>query len=309
MIMNHIYLHFYKYTILFETDCQSVLSRMDWYKDYTVTNDADSYDLLFQYCNQEELVCEFDHSGIFRLSMPFKDIENSETIKTLLMVCVQWVLQRNNVFMIHASCGIDPEGNACAFWGNSGSGKTTINIEQCKRNQWQFYSNGSVLVEMKNQELNVVGTMKKNIKIRYSSYIQQDPERATALFKNVEGNIFDLKIVVEPEKIGLKHASGVFKLTRMYSIKLMNDCFYSQPLTYNNISLMLYRDTSRFLRGSDVYMLFGKENNRTLFMPSLDSNELHHKRVDFINLLYRTVLVSALHGTLANCSEFIRQKS
>lgn len=263
-----------------------------------------SIDFVVMYIDSASHEACFDEKNKeFVLLFPYSELIGTEIIKTIIGLCVQWTLQDHDVFMLHASCCIDEKNHPHVFWGHSGSGKTSIALELCRKNNWCFYSNGALLIN--GGSLRIVGSLKKHIKLRFSSVVQQDEVLANKIFfeHHEEDNLYNLKKNVTPEELGIKKAEGEYHLRDICFIKLMEDCFFSSRPSPKEIAMSVYSDISRFVRQSEVYLVYGCDN--TLLLPHMDNVALYNKRINFIQNIIENVNVFSLHGSLTECRNFI----
>ena len=239
----------------------------------------------------------------FVLLFPYSELIGTEITKTIIGVCTQWILQDHNIFMLHASCCIDENDHPHVFWGYSGSGKTSIVLELCRKNNWRFYSNGALLID--GSSLKIIGSLKSHIKLRYSSLVQQDEVLANKVFFEQYGNnnLYNLKKSVTPEELGIKKANGEYYMRNMCFIKIMEDCFFSSTPNKREIAMSIYSDVSRFVRQSEVYLVYGDGN--TMLLPHMDNEVLYNKRICFVESINKKVNVFSLHGSLSECKDFI----
>ena len=305
-----IYLSIYRVTIRFTTDNIDAINNRKQYHDFTIEDNITKYHFEFIYLDRLEKCCRFNGTDTFVVEAPYDEIRKSELLKTLVFMCAQWVLQSHHIYMLHASCVIYNDNNALLLWGSSGSGKTSLATELCKNKNWSFYSNGSTLVEFQDGKFSVIGSMKRNIKLRYSSLIQQNPDMAHQFFPNLatEENGFDKKIVVSPEKLGLRVLTSTFQVSNIYVIKLIKENVREITYKPSDISMIFYNDLSRFIRLSDVYSLYSDDSSQTIYIPFMDNQKLHNGRKEFINVLIRQNCVHGLYGDLSSCVSYLNNK-
>ncbi|MCP1311568.1 hypothetical protein [Paenibacillus tyrfis] len=247
---------------------------------------------------QAELILEAD----------WKEIRNTEVLKTLLHLISHYALQKDKKFVIHAS-SISLDGKAKLIYGSSGSGKTITALTSCFKHSARLISNGSSVVKIINDQPVVVGTHKKGLKLRQSSIKQAMPELADDLFSvDYDKSQFDRKRYVSPEDLGLMSEQNFCPLDRFYKIKLQPGSMHHNALEPYRTRLMLYEDISRLIRGSASLLMFGEHADRTIRVPDLDNQNIYSDRTKLIESIVSGHLGDALYGSPDQCAAYLAEK-
>lgn len=215
--------------------------------------------------------------------------------------------QDKSMFTLHSSA-LEIDGKGIILFGHSGAGKTTVMLDLCRKYEGSVISNDLTIIKhnTSSQEMEVVdGT--KDLRLRLSSVSRNFPDLGI-LFQGTNGSAWEDKIAVNPEQMGLKSFKKPSKLDSIFEIHL--DSKEQDPLIIEKATgipflYRLYEDMSRIVRGSAI-SIFSEDADFLGYLPSLDDEEKHKKRVDCINHMTKVHgIVSVSGGNLDQVSEAI----
>lgn len=205
--------------------------------------------------------------------------------------------QENSLFTLHSSA-LTLDGKGVLLLGHSGAGKTSIMLNFCQRYPTTVVSNDLTVVkhDINNGQLSLVdGT--KEIRLRLVS-VEKDFPALRYLFTDTKSSPWESKIVVLPEDIGLRSEIGKPKLHSIFEVHL--DSKETDGLSVHQeeqipVRYRLYEDMSRIIRGSAI-SIFDSKQKFLGYMPSLDSEEIHKRRVACIEQMVDGVGITSISG-------------
>jgi hypothetical protein len=118
------------------------------------------------------------------------------------------------------------------------------------------------------------------------------------MFTDSNGSPWETKLTMDPLALGLKQADSPRQLKAAFAVHLdSNGNFPLSEYRENGISIRykLYEDMSRIIRGNAI-SLFGADNRILGYTPSLDSPEIHKRRVEAIEYLVEDLGVWYISG-------------
>ena len=216
-----------------------------------------------------------------------------------------WLMERqkqeNSLFTLHSSA-LTLNGRGVLLLGHSGAGKTSIMLNLCQKYRATIVSNDLTVVHhnVSNDQLSLVdGT--KEIRLRLAS-VEKDFPTFRYLFPETKTSSWETKIVVLPEDIGLRSEIGRPELHSIFEVHLDSKAtdglsIYQEeqiPIRYR-----LYEDMSRIIIGSAI-SVFDSEQKFLGYMPSLDSEEIHGKRIACIEQMVDRVGITSISGGSIN---------
>jgi len=215
--------------------------------------------------------------------------------------------QEKSLFTLHSSA-LTIDGRGVLLLGHSGAGKTSVMLDLCRKYNGQVVSNDLTIVSHNSAsgDINLInGT--KDLRLRLSTVLRNFPDLAD-LFHGTNGSAWEDKISVNPEQLGLVSALEPNKLDAIFEIHL--DSKEQDPLLVEKddgipFLYRLYEDMSRIVRGSAI-SVFSKEAKFLGYMPSLDTEDKHNRRVDCINqMVKKSGIMSVSGGNLGKVSKTI----
>lgn len=205
--------------------------------------------------------------------------------------------QKESTFTLHAS-SVAIDGKGVLLIGDGGSGKTAIALGISKKYDSEFISNDlSIVKHYKDSKAAFLLESSKIVRLRLTTVKLNFPELLD-MFNGCSQSAWTTKIPVNLDILRLKTTSEPRLLNTAISVHL--DSNPNEPVAFKKVSnietqFALYENLSRIVRGSAI-SVFGKDNNILGYMPSLDTQELHQNRVDFINHLVKNVGIWNVSG-------------
>lgn len=215
--------------------------------------------------------------------------------------------QEKSYFTMHSSA-LTINDRGVLLLGQSGAGKTALMLNLCRQYPSTVVSNDLTVVkhDTDSGKLNLIdGT--KEIRLRLASVDRNFPNLRHLFPENV-ASAWESKVVVSPEDIGLKSEDGEPELHSIFEVYLDSkgtDNLLVRQERSIPIKYRLYEDMSRIIRGSAI-SVFNSNQQFLGYMPSLDSDEIHDKRVACIEEMVDNIgIVSVSGGDINEVSEAI----
>lgn len=259
--------------------------------------------------NYEESAFFYDqNTGRSFISGRQEDFSDGQAIGWTAYWMMESQRQVKSLFTLHASAlTIDNKG--VLLLGHSGSGKTSVMLDLCRRFAGEVQSNDLTVIghDILSDNIGIIeGT--REIRLRFSSISKNFPDLIPLFSNGINTSSWENKIVVTPEQLGLRSVLVPRNLVSVFEIHLDSkeqDPLLVQEETGKSIQYRLYEDMSRIVRGSAI-TIFNRNNNILGYMPSLDTEEMHDKRVGCIDqIIKRRGIISVSGGNLNDISEAI----
>lgn len=238
------------------------------------------------------------------MKIMYKEIDGSvfNALDILINSLMIRELEKKGRYVLHSSSIYDYRTkNALVLWGDSGAGKTTIMLDLVENYDFGFISNGSVIIKNGRDNFQICGTYKRNIKLRASSLYQYNAFEFEKFFKS--NSNFEKKDIL-PKDLGIKEwkNSNQVNLVSCYFVKLCNAPFNINTALNYRISMQLFKDISRHLKFSDLYL---EINGKGVYVPSIDNKRLYKNRISFINNYLKKCFKGHIHGNLPEVTNFL----
>lgn len=239
---------------------------------------------------------EAEENSLFIKGNPL-DFSDGQVLAYVAFWLTERERQKDSVFTLHSSC-FTVEDKGVLLVGDGGSGKTAIALGVCKRYDSEFISNDLSMVGF-DKKTNQVSLLEgsKNVRLRQTTVQLNFPE-LTHLFPENDSNPWTTKLPIHAKQLNLKLASGPRKLDTVFNIHL--DSNPNQKTTLKRINdiesqFCLYENLSRIIRGSAI-SVFDRNKGIFGYMPSLDAEQIHLNRVDFIDFLSKNMGIWSISG-------------
>lgn len=302
------YYSIYDTIIEISSNNSKLFDNHDLFKHFTKCDKCSNVEFSFIYLDIENESVEFNEKDKMIFTAPYDELNNNESLKTLIMTCVQWILQMKGLFMIHASC-VAKDNEAMLLFGSSGAGKTSLAMDLCINKGYKFISNGSTILKLENGIVYAYGPVKKGIKLRYSSYSRMNLENAEKLFLSKKNRLedgFDVKLDVSVEQLGIEQENKKTPVNKIYTVKILNTESKLVNIDPYRMQLTLHQDLSRFLRCSSTYLIYGKKFEKSQWIKGLDNEKIHKMRIELIRALVSDdVRGKSLYGDLYSISKLL----
>lgn len=237
-----------------------------------------------------------ENQTLYLLGNPsvFKDGQSIAWLSFWLMEAQR---QADSSFTMHSSA-LRLDNKGILLLGHSGSGKTSLMLDLCRRYGGEVISNDLTVVshdKHKDHMALIDGT--KEIRLRLTSVSRNFPD-LEHLFPDEEISPWENKIVVIPEEIGIKSATSKQELNAIFEVHLdtSNDSnLLVQRLRGIEIKYRLYEDMSRIVRASAI-SIFSDTEDFLGYVPPLETKEIHDNRVRCIACMTKEIGVVSLSG-------------
>lgn len=241
---------------------------------------------------------------------PLKEIMKASTIPYRAHFMIEPQLNNNSIFTTQGA-GVSKDQKAILLMGKGGSGKTSISLELCRKYNFDLIGNDLVLVGLKNSKGYLFGGTKV-FPIRFTTvkYYNEDLQK---YFENTaETDEWINKINLYPKDLAISIEKKLpVKMIKAFYIHLDNN--KSAPLHVQKIgkkgtlymgSLFLYEELSRYIRGVCNQVVMGPRFNLVGYLPSLDTDDYHKKRIRLINWLLNNFSFYYISGPMKSICDY-----
>ena len=236
----------------------------------------------------------------------FKDGQSIAWLSCWLMEAQR---QAKSSFTIHSSA-LSLDNKGVLLLGHSGSGKTSLVLDLCRRFDGAVISNDLTIVnhdKFADRMTMVDGT--KEIRLRLTTVSRNFPD-LEHLFPDEQISPWENKIVTTPEEIGIRSSSNQQELKAIFEVHLdsSNDSnLIVQKVSGIGIKYRLYEDMSRIVRASAI-SVFSNTEDFLGYIPPLDTKELHDNRINCIDYMSKQIgIISVSGGNLHQISNSIKE--
>jgi len=264
------------------------------------------YSIIYLPDEESELIFDYENKTLYALGK-LEDYKDGQALAYLSFWLTEAQRQAESIYTLHSSA-LTVKEKGVLMIGHSGAGKTSIMLDLCQKYDCEVISNDLTFVKHNpvSRDLYLIeGT--KEIRLRLAS-IEANFPQLKYLFSGQPRSSWETKTIVMPNDIGLKTADSPRKLDSIFEIHLDNkgkDDLVVRREDGIVVRFRLYEDMSRIVRGSAI-SVFGENNQILGYIPSLDSYELHRKRVDSIEaMMSETGIISVSGGNLSQITEAI----
>lgn len=216
------------------------------------------------------------------------DIEDGQALAYLSYWLTEGERQRDSSFSLHAAA-LSVEDRGILLLGDRGAGKTSTLLNLAKKYNGELIANDLCILTHKGEEKKVVleeGT--KKVRLRLISVLNRFPELVDH-FPDTEGPAWTTKVLVEPGKLGIRLAQSPKVLAQAFIVHLSG--IDDNGLIVKKVQgigpyFELYENLARIIRGSAI-TIFGGDENILGYIPSLETEQTHHHKVDLLNHLIK----------------------
>jgi len=246
--------------------------------------------------------CNFSNN-VMTLVGDCNKLINSSTIRSLIFVLADKIRQYNNMFTLHAAA-VEKEGKGIVLMGSSGSGKSTMALTLCLKNDFKLISNEYTLIRNAGKLL-ITGIYSK-LNIRRTTLDNIDKCLGEQYFLDGKKQIFFDKKKINPIQLDISTSKGVEVEAKLFVfISVANEegtCYQIEDKYW--ISKYLYGDISKFITANEM-PLFYNDSTIQIFYKSLDDEEVFDKRLRFINKVINERKFYMVRGTRQYCAKQI----
>lgn len=252
----------------------------------------------------------FGHTKTVLATGKPEDYKSGQVLAYLGFWLMELQRQSESMFTVHSSA-LALGDRGVLLMGHEGAGKTSILLEMARKYDGEIISNDLTIIKHRPRDENMIlvdGT--KEIRLRQSSVVKRFPS-LSEMFTENNSSPWENKVVVDPARLGLRQANSPKDLHAVFMIHL--DSNENCPLSGHreegiSIRYRLYEDMSRIIRGNAI-SLFGADRKILGYTPSLDTVEIHQKRVAAIEYLVEDLGVWYVSGgNLEEVCEAIYEK-
>lgn len=226
-----------------------------------------------------------------------EDFESGQALAYLAFWLTEPQRQEQSAYTIY-SAALAIEGNGALLLGPSGAGKTSVLLKLCQICNCEIISNNLTLIRHDAESQKIYlddGT--KEIRPRLAA-VNDFPELKDRFPPKSDKISWETKVSITPEEVGAKIADSPRQLGKVFEIHYDirgQDGFVARRESGFDVRYRLYENMSRVLRGTAI-SIFGRDNNFLGYMPSLDTLDLHRRRVQSIEAMVNEIGVISLSG-------------
>lgn len=226
----------------------------------------------------------------FYLEGNLKKYLSLEDVITVLEYCLEYIRQEKGIYCVHGSA-VAKQGKSILFIGAaSGLGKTTLALNLCQQEGFDFIGDEKILVDLNNQ---LVGG---------STFIIYNKKFLT---KSIKINLNLKKIDYNSQ---IKLAKTPLRLSLIVQPMIFNSAVKLEIERWNNLkaNFHFYEEITRKIRGTSRRI-----NNFRYPLPSIDNEIIALKRASFANEIAQKVPFYQLRGNtskiMGKISELLKQ--
>lgn len=253
------------------------------------------YSIVYLQSEIPSLGFDFETKSLTARGRP-EDFENGQVLAYLAFWLTEPQRQAKSAYTMY-SAALAIEGNGALLLGPSGAGKTSVLLKLCQICSCEVVSNNLTLVRYNSGDKHLYledGT--KEIRPRFAA--ANDFPELKRRFSQTDELTWETKVSITPEEIGARRAEGPKKLTKIFETHYDirgQDGFVARREDGLDVRYRLYENMSRVLRGTAI-SVFDKDNRFLGYMPSLDTPDLHSRRVQCIEAMVNEVGVISISG-------------
>lgn len=259
------------------------------------------YSIIYRRDEQSSLDLNTEDKSLTARGKP-EDFESGQALAFLTFWLTEFLRQKESAYTIYsAALAIDAKG--ALILGPSGAGKTSVLLKCCQIDSCEVVSNNLSLISHtpETHQINLDdGT--KEIRPRLAA-INDFPELKDKLNARLGSMSWETQVGISPEEIGAAVADGPRPLRHVFEIHYDirgQDGLIIKKESGLDVRYRLYDNLSRIIRGTAI-SVFGEDDHFLGYMPSLDTPELHERRVQTIETMVNNIGVTSISG--GNLSE------
>lgn len=257
------------------------LKNFDFFQKYipdcnveTTKENSEENILVIEEC--ESLSFKF-HKGSGNLSCKLGKNINKHAIVVVIDYCLDYTRQKNGSYCVHGSAISKKDFGILILGGASGLGKTTLALNLCSKEGFEFIGDDKVLI---NNNLEIEGGAKM---IEFNK---------PALYISVDTNLQNKKIDDLEKIIKIKHESVPIKIGIQPNINPGGN-LEVEKWPQEKIDFHLYEEMSRKIRG-----ISKRISDSTYPLQSIDNEELAIARSNFAKQLSLNIPFYTIKGDL-----------
>lgn len=260
------------------------------------TPSESEYSIIYRRDENSSLDLDSEDKSLTVRGRP-EDFESGQSFAFLAFWLTELQRQEQSAYTIYsAALAIDKKG--ALLLGPSGAGKTSVLLKLCQIGNCEVVSNNLTLVSHnpESHQINLDdGT--KEIRPRLAA-VNDFPELKDKLTSKLGNVSWETQVNITPEEVGATIADGPRQLSQVFEIHYDirgQDGLIIKRENGLDVRYRLYENMSRILRGTAI-SVFGKDNHFLGYMPSLDTIDLHERRVQAIETMVNDIGVMSISG-------------
>lgn len=274
--------------------------------DYDLGTLPDDY-AIWHYQNHPRVVQQQLERRRIVLGGDIADFVCGETIPYLAYSLLERAGMARGEATLHGA-SVTRNGNGILILGKSGSGKTSLALNLCRRYGCSIMANDLTVIRHQNSNMYLVaGT--REFYVRESNIRRYQPELVAFLEQNAEDPWWS-RSTLYPDELGITVEREVVPICRVLMVHVSADGgkVIESPINKRWARIYLYEAISRYILRSRLPVLAGEEDKHWIFMPSMDSEELYGQRVAIVNCIIDTMKYYTVTGGLNEVSDYIHNE-
>lgn len=252
--------------------------------------------IVYKYSQKPVLFFDSPNKTMF-ISTPESDVKDGQVLAYLSYWLSEKERQEESSFSLH-SAAVSIKKKGVLIIGDRGAGKTTTVMALAERYDAKLISNDLTIVSYDGLSKKVVlENGSKKIRLRLRSILARFPKLLDK-FQDRNGQAWTTKVLVDPKVLGIQVETDPIELSQAFFIHVSNVEGEATVLTKaGGISpqFELYENLSRIIRGTAI-SLFDSNGKILGYVPSLESEETHNNKANFLNHLLSEKGVYSLAG-------------
>lgn len=253
---------------------------------------------IFYYPARDTEFSYLTEQKVFVIKGRIEDFEDGQALAYASFWLSEAERQRGSVFTVHAAA-LSMNDKGILLVGDRGSGKTSITLGLLERFDGQLAANDLTILRYDTNEGQAfLEGGSKMLRLRFASIKSRFPHLLSFFADKNDDAPWLSKALVDPKQLGISVIEESKLLSTAFTVHLDSDP--NEPLIVTRLSgievqFELYENLSRIIRGSAI-SVFGSDKNILGYMPSLDDEDTHKKRVELINYLTQRLGVWHVSG-------------
>ncbi len=239
---------------------------------------------------------------------PEEEFKDGQSLAYMTFWLTEAQRQADGIVTAHAA-SVSKDGIGILILGERGNGKTSVCLGLGRKYGYKLVANDLTMLGLNP----VTGTPEihngtKIFGLRLSA-IRDRFDELLHLFTDTSRRSQTTKAFVYPQEVGMDTESNPQVITRVYMVYIdgsKKDELSTYEMDDMWIRNYLYENFSRYVRGTAILPFSAQTQNVLGYLPSLDQEEYHSKRIELIERLIRmTKIINVSGGDLEQIINYV----
>lgn len=237
-----------------------------------------------------------------------EDFQDGQALAYMAFWLLEAQRQADGIVAAHAS-SVSYEDKGVLILGERGDGKTSVCLGLGRKHGYKLIANDLAMLGYNQQNDQVeVHDGTKIFGLRLSA-IRGRFDELLCLYKDATKESWTTKVFVTPSEVGIETDVTVKPVRSVFMVHIDStgtDKFSAHQMDDLWIRNYLYENFSRYIRGTAI-IAFGSQSREPLgYLPSLDQQQFHDKRLQLIEYLIKKIkIINISGGNLEQIMDYI----